>query len=192
MSQITLAACQRRGCGGRQRRPLQGNPASDRMLRGPGCNRHSSVCADTSAPFTGLPRRFQSDGHRDAFSRHDGIYRSDVVPDKSNKPNPANGILPSPAGRPRPQVKERVGRTTLFSSSAMSSGRLFLDRVGRHQSPSPLHRRDQNKVMDRSEGTIYHQTVSSVLTGCLIIRDRRNPVCVPTSSKAFRPETGRF
>ena len=28
---------------------------------------------------------------------------------------------------PATQVKERVGRTTLFSSSAMSSGRLFLD-----------------------------------------------------------------
>ena len=92
---------------------------------------------------------------------------------QNQKPNPGNGILPPPAGRPRAQVKERVGRTTLFSSSAMSSGRLFLDRVGRHQSPSPLHRRDQNKSIARSEGTIYHQTVSSVLTGCLTFRDKR-------------------
>jgi hypothetical protein len=101
--------------------------------------------------------------------RHDGIYRSDVV----QTPNPGYGIQPPPAGRPRAQVKERVGRTTLFSSSAMSSGRLFLDRVGRHQSPSPLHRRDQNKLFARFEGTIYHQTVTSVLTGCLILRDKR-------------------
>jgi hypothetical protein len=93
---------------------------------------------------------------------------------QNQKPNPGNGILPPPAGRPRAQVKERVGRTTLFSSSAMSSGRLFLDRVGRHQSPSPLHRRDQNKSIARSEGTIYHQTVSSVLTGCLTFRDKRS------------------
>jgi hypothetical protein len=28
----------------------------------------------------------------------------------------------------------------------MSSGRLFLDRVGRHQSPSPLHRQPQNNM----------------------------------------------
>ena len=28
----------------------------------------------------------------------------------------------------------------------MSSGRLFLDRVGRHQSPSPLHRRTQHNT----------------------------------------------
>jgi hypothetical protein len=174
MSRFALAAFQRRSFGRRQRRPSQGNPASDRMLRGPGCNRHSRVCADTSVPFTGLPRRYHSDGHRDAFSRHDGIYRSDVAQNQTHKPNPGNGTLPPPAGRPRPQVKERVGRTTIFSSSAMSSGRLFLDRVGRHQSPSPLHRRDQNKMMDRSKGTIYHQTVSSVLTGCLTFRDKRN------------------
>src|SRR5215813_5853063 len=56
----------------------------------------------------------------------------------------------------------------------MSSGRLFLDRVGRHQSPSPLHRRDQNKSIARSEETIYHRAVSSVLTGCLTFRDKRN------------------
>ena len=79
MLKFSSAACQRYSFGGRQRRPLQGNPASDRMLRGPGCNRHSRVCPDTSVPFAGLPRRFYSDGHRDAFSRHDGIYRSDVV-----------------------------------------------------------------------------------------------------------------
>jgi hypothetical protein len=54
--------------------------------------------------------------------------------------------VPPPVGRPRAQVKERVGRTTPFSSSAMSSGRLFLDRVGRHQSPSLLHRQPQNNM----------------------------------------------
>jgi hypothetical protein len=71
------------------------------------------------------------------------------------------------------QLKERVGRTTLFSSSAMSSGRLFLDRVARRQSPSSLHRRDQNKLLAQSEGTIYHRAVSRVLTGYLSFRDRR-------------------
>ena len=181
MLKFTLAACQRCGFGGRQRRPLQGNPASDRMLRGPGCNRHSSVCADTSIPFAGLPRRCQSDGHRDAFSRHDGIYRSDVV--QNQKPNPGTGTVPPPVGRPRAQVKERAGRITPFSSSAMSSGRLFLDRVGRHQSPSPLHRRDQNNLVARSERTIYHRTVTSVLTGCLTLRDKRTSLCSPPGSE---------
>jgi hypothetical protein len=182
MLKFTLAACQRCGFGGRQRRPLQGNPASDRMLRGPGCNRHSSVCADTSIPFAGLPRRCQSDGHRDAFSRHDGIYRSDVV--QNQKPNPGTGTVPPPVGRPRAQVKERAGRITPFSSSAMSSGRLFLDRVGRHQSPSPLHRRDQNNLVARSERTIYHRTVTSVLTGCLTLRDKRTQLTLAPKTAA--------
>jgi hypothetical protein len=80
------------------------------------------------------------------FLRHDGIYRSDVVQVKTKtrtKTKPWGGTVPPPAGRPRAQVKERFGRTTLFSSSSMSSGRLFLDRVGRHQSPSPLRRHAQ-------------------------------------------------
>jgi len=52
---------------------------------------------------------------------------------------------PLPAGRPEAQVAERVGRTTSHRPQ-MSSGRLFLDRVGRHQSPSPLHRHPQNNM----------------------------------------------
>jgi hypothetical protein len=107
------------------------------------------------------------------FLRHDGIYRSDVVQNK-NKTKPWGGTVPPPAGRPRAQVKERVGRTTLLSSSAMSSGRLFLDRVGRHQSPSPLHRHGQHNLIARPEETNYHRTVSSVLTVCVSSGGRRN------------------
>ena len=51
-----------------------------------------------------------------------------------------------PAGRPRTQAKERAGRITPFSSSAMSPGRLFLDRVARQQSPSPLHRQPEHNM----------------------------------------------
>ena len=57
------------------------------------------------------------------FLRHGGIYRSDVV---QTKTKPWGGAVPPPAGRPRAQVKERVGRTTLFSSSAMSSPATWL------------------------------------------------------------------
>jgi hypothetical protein len=56
---------------------------------------------------------------------------------------PWGGTVLPPDGRPRAQVEERVGRTTLRSSSAMSSGRLFLDRVARQHCPSPLHRHAQ-------------------------------------------------
>jgi hypothetical protein len=116
------------------------------------------------------------------FLRHDGIFRSDVVPTATN---PGARPLPPPAGRPRAQVKERVGRTTPFSSSAMSSGRLFLDRVGRHQSPSPLHRHGQHNSIARSEGTNYHRAVSSVLTVCLTSRDKRSFI-TPCSSPCIR------
>lgn len=104
------------------------------------------------------------------FLRHGGIYRADVVPSKTK---PWGGTVPPPAGRPRVQVKERVGRTTLLSSSAMSSGRLFLDRVGRHQSPSPLHRHGKHKLIAGPKGTIYHRTVRSVLTVCVSSGGRR-------------------
>ena len=67
-----------------------------------------------------------------------------------NQNNPTTksrvGTEPPPAGRPRAQAKERVGRTTLFSSSAMSSDRLFLDRVARQHCPSPLHRHTQTNM----------------------------------------------
>jgi hypothetical protein len=46
------------------------------------------------------------------FSRHDGIYRSDVVENQTHQPNPGDGIEPPPADPPRTQVKERAGRIT--------------------------------------------------------------------------------
>jgi hypothetical protein len=55
------------------------------------------------------------------FIRHVGIYRSDV---SSHLINLGRG----PASRSGPgQAIERAGRNTLCPSSAMSSGRLFLD-----------------------------------------------------------------
>ena len=69
-----------------------------------------------------------------AFSRHGGIYRSDAFP-SSNKPGPAYRF---PAGS-GPGSKARRKETRLLIV-ATSSGRLFLDRVGRHHCPSPLHR----------------------------------------------------
>src|SRR5690348_1869493 len=86
---------------------------------------------------------------------------------------------------PRPR-KGRDGRSAPCSSSAMSSGRLFLDRVGRHQSPSPLHRRGQNILIVRTERRIYHQAVSSVLTGCLTFRDKRKVWPVTSHKETHR------
>src|ERR1044072_2754252 len=121
------------------------------------------------------------------FRRHGGIYRSDVVQVKT-KTKPWVGTVPPPAGRPRAQVKERAGRITLFSSSAMSSGRLFLDRVGRHQSPSPLHRHAQDNLIARLESTHYHRTVSSVLTVCVSSGGKRtSPAKILATMLFLRP-----
>ena len=102
------------------------------------------------------------------FLRHDGIYRSDV---SLLLVNPAQ--MPPPVGRPRCQAIARDGRSTPFPSSAMSSGRLFLDRGGRHQSPSPLHRHPQNKSLAFRCASIYHRTAGSVLTVCVSRGDKR-------------------
>jgi hypothetical protein len=122
-------------------RPLQGDSPNDRIPRGPDCNRHKRVCADTSAatplPLPGIQK---VSGMR--FLRHGGIYRSDVVTKTSND----WGRLPPPAGRPRSPAKGRDGRSAPCSSSAMSSGRLFLDRVARQHCPSPLHRHGQTNT----------------------------------------------
>ena len=96
--------------------------------------------------------------------------------------------VPGPGKRTR-----RKGRAPSHRPQ-MSSGRLFLDRVGRHQSPSLLHRRDQNKLIAGSDGTIYHRTASRVLTGCLTFRDKRKytrrcreiPVRLETYAKWYR------
>jgi hypothetical protein len=73
--------------------------------------------------------------NRLAFSRHDGIYRSDGA----HAQNLGAGAA-SRWSAPGPS-KGCYGRNyASCSSSAMSSGRLFLDRVARQQSPSLLHR----------------------------------------------------
>ena len=73
-------------------------------------------------------------------------------------------------------------------SSTMSSGRLFLDRVARQQSPSPLHRQCQDKAIASSGQRIYHRTVDSVLTVCLTKQGNRiNGLPKLTAQQAVPP-----
>ena len=102
------------------------------------------------------------------FLRHDGIYRSDVSSLLVSSGQGAASRWSGPT-----QAIGRAGRSTPFPSSAMSSGRLFLDRVGRHQSPSPLHRHPQHNSLAFPHASIYHRTVGSVLTVCLSRGDKR-------------------
>ena len=126
------------------------------------------------------------------FLRHDGIYRSDVV---ATKTKPWAKTEPPPVGRPRAQVKERFGRTAPFSSSAMSSDRLFLDRVARQRCPSPLHRQFHPKTVPEWGTMNLQRTAHSVLTVCLSQGDNRRTLrgcavvcpCHVTPEKALRP-----
>ena len=126
-------------------RPIPGNSPHDRLVSR-GISSSFKENLRRSLPRHSFAPRLQTInlGAQNAFFRHGGIYRSDVVCQRKTKP--WGGTVPPPVGRPRAQVKERDGRSTPCSSSAMSSGRLFLDRVGRHQSPSPLHRHAQTNT----------------------------------------------
>ena len=75
------------------------------------------------------------------FLRHGGIYRSDGAKNQNHR-NPRAGCR-LPLVGPRAPVKDATEGARLGSSSAMSSGRLFLDRVARQHCPSPLHRHAQ-------------------------------------------------
>jgi hypothetical protein len=65
----------------------------------------------------------------------------------------------------------------------MSSGRLFLDRGGRHQSPSPLRRHPQNNSLAFRRARNYHRTAGSVLTVCVSRGDKRNYWAVSEHNK---------
>jgi hypothetical protein len=180
MPHLAVAACRRPLLWRRQRRPYR------ETLQATGCYVGRVVIA--TAEFAPMPPLHLPGYPGGMFPTAIGCVFGGMTESigpmwsktKNQPQNQTLGTGPTASRRsaPQPQVKERVGRTTLFSSSAMSSGRLFLDRVGRHQSPSPLHRRDQNKSIARSKQTIYHRTVSSVLTGCLTFRDKRKSCLV--------------
>jgi hypothetical protein len=118
-------------------RPVQGNSPNDRIRRGPGCHRHRRVCVHFF-PAAAWPRILGiPESSRSAFFRHPGIFRPDG--DKSL----GQGTASRWSG-PAQATQRRDGRSTPDCPSfAMSSGRLFLDRVARQQSPSPLHRHTQ-------------------------------------------------
>ena len=127
-------------CGEGKVRPLPGNaphepagrPGSfftsfqERLRRS--VPRHSGTAVSKN---TGAPRR--------RFLRHGGIYRSDVG--LYSNPSPGwSRCLPPAAPDPSPRTCREDHALLIVS---MSPGRLFLDRVARQQSPSPLHRHAQ-------------------------------------------------
>jgi hypothetical protein len=138
-------------------------------------------------PTPGYPGGFIPTAIGTRFRRHDGIYQSDVGFFENLNPSRT-----SPPANVQTRARERAGRIALPPIVLMSSGRLFLDRVARRQSPSPLHQRTQHISIAGSKGTIYHRTVTSVLTGCLTFRDKRmssrSPLIASTNLVPLRRE----
>jgi hypothetical protein len=132
-----------------ERRPIPGNSPNDRILRGPDCNRPKRVCADPfpATPWSRLPETERIPGMR--FLRQ----AESIGPMESRKPNRKDLRVGCrlPLVGPRAPVKEHDGRSALCSSSAMSSDRLFLDRIARQHCPSPLHRHAQTTMHPRPE-----------------------------------------
>jgi hypothetical protein len=125
-----------------KRRPVQGNSPNDRMLRGPDCKRPKRVYADSfpATPSPQFPRTQKIPEKR--FVRH----AESIGPMWSLNHLDLRPECRLPLVGPRAPVKERDGRSAFCSSSAMSSDRLFLDRVARQHCPSPLHRHGQTNT----------------------------------------------
>ncbi len=143
------------------RRPIQGNSPNDRILHGPDWNRYERVCGHffSAVPLPQIPETPRVS--RNAFFRHRGIYHSDGAFCQAG----ARG--PPPVGRPWSPAKERDGRGALCPSSAMSSGRLFLDRGARQHCPSALHRQPDHKTLDGFQERIYYRMVTASFPLCL-------------------------
>jgi hypothetical protein len=110
--------------------------------------------------------------------------RSDV----GNKPLKPGAGYRLPLVGPEPQSKDATGGTTApCSSSAMSSGRLFLDRAARQHCPSPLHRQLHPKTVPGWGTMDLQRMANSVLTVCLSKRDSRTlTVAISTQEKDYR------
>ena len=119
-------------------RPVPGNPPHGRPVSRVISCPLWSICDDScdTTRFPQLQRTYRARG-----MRFQGMAESFTPMWFKSKSKTKPELGPTTSRRSAPtQVEERDGRTAPFSSFAMSSGRLILDRVGRHQSPSPLHR----------------------------------------------------
>jgi hypothetical protein len=124
-----------------RRRPVRGSSPSDRILW-PDCYRPKRVCADSlhATPPPRIPRKQTSPGMR--FLRQTESFAPMCRPSYRN----LRAECRLPLVGPRASVKERDGRSAPCPSFAMSSDRLFLDRVARQHCSSPLHRHGQTNT----------------------------------------------
>ena len=129
-------------------RPIPGNSPHDRPVsRGISSSLKESL--RRSLPRHRFPQPQKILGTQYAFFqawRNLSVRWSSKQKSKTKTSQTRAGV-PPPVGRPPMPGKGRDGRNYApCSSSAMSSGRLFLDRVARQHCPSPLHRQSQNNM----------------------------------------------
>ena len=105
------------------------------------------------------------------FSRHGGIYL--VRCGMKTKPQ-AGSRAASRRSAPNPGSRACREDRAPSHRPQMSSGRLFLDRGARQQSPSPLHRQLHPKTVPGWGTMKWQRTVNSVLTICLSKRGKRS------------------
>jgi len=131
-------------------RPIPGNPPHDRLV--------SRVISSSlkeslrrSLPRHCIPHLQRILGAQYAFLRHAGIYLVRCGFKIKTKNQTLGWGRAAPRwSAPSPGKRTRREEHALSHRPQMSSGRLFLDRVGRHQSPSPLHRHEQNNMHSSS------------------------------------------
>jgi antitoxin HicB len=127
-------------------RPIPGNPPHDRLV--------SRVIFSSlkeslrrSLPRHRLPHLQRILGAQYAFLRHVGIYLVRCgFQIKTHNQTLGRGRAASRWSAPSPGSRTRWEERALSHRPQMSSGRLFLDRVARQQSPSPLHRHAQTTM----------------------------------------------
>jgi hypothetical protein len=152
-------------------RPVLGNSPHDRPVsRGYSSSRRICDDAFSATVLSGLHRTIL--GTQYAFSQ---AWQNLSGPMWYAKQNQTLGRNRATSRRSAPSPGSRTCREGHAPSHRpqMSSGRLFLDRVGRHQSPSPLRRHPQNKALAFWRANKYHRTAGSVLTVCVSRGDKR-------------------
>ena len=122
------------------------------------------------------------------FSRHGGIYL--VRCGMKTKPQ-AGSRAASRRSAPNPGSRACREDRAPSHRPQMSSGRLFLDRGARQQSPSPLHRQLHPKTVPGWGTMKWQRTVNSVLTICLSKRGKRNHSSRACSDKTLMPGRGK-
>ena len=130
-----------------QRRPVPGNSPDDRKdYPDFESSKESLRRCPPARPVTRTAARRECALLGERTLRFRGMAESFAPVGGSNRVKPGAGYR-LPLVGPRAPVQGRDGRNCApYSPSAMSSGRLFLDRVARQQSPSPLHRQPQNNT----------------------------------------------